>query len=462
MSKTNFSESCFLPYFRRALHGWLIIHLISSATEISAHSMSTKINHSSIDYSCRKSSSAMSGIETKGEVNVSKETCNSLSGCTAPWQYCDNGTCQCGDVPSNYILQCEVGKNLTVLSYYCATVDQSSCMTEVGMCLFWGEIDKSADQYIPLPNTLHDLHGFLCDEDLNRTGTLCGKCKDGHYPLVYSFDMNCVECPNGKSNWWKFLLAAFLPLTIFYFVVVLFKINVTSSHLQGFVYFCQGIAMPVLARVYVIYLAKRQNFQQAGRCIGSLFSIWNLDFLRFFKLEICLGTNTLQTLSLDLAVGIYPLLLMTLTYLLIKLYDSNFKPLVIIWKPFKGVLGIFKRNWEIKTSLIDAFATFFLLSNMKFLSASFDLLAPVSVYQLNSTGHLTHSWRLYYNASVPYFGETHLPYAILAITVLTLFVLLPTLLLIIYPFHWFQKLSKPVPLSLVHPTHLHGCIPRLL
>ncbi len=45
----------------------------------------------------------------------------------------------------------------------------------------------------------------------NRTGTLCGKCQDNHY-LDYSFDMNCVECPNAKYNWWKYILVAFLLL----------------------------------------------------------------------------------------------------------------------------------------------------------------------------------------------------------------------------------------------------------
>ena len=87
----------------------------------------------------------------------------------------------------------------------------------------------------------------------------------------------------------------------------------------------------------------------------------------------------------------------------------------------------------------------FLLSNMKFLSVSFNLLAPVKIFQLNSTGHLAHSWRLYYDATVPYFGETHLPYVLLAIAVLTFFVILPTLLLIVYPFHWFQKLINVFP-----------------
>ena len=125
------------------------------------------------------------------------------------------------------------------------------------------------------------------------------------------------------------------------------------------------------------------------------------------------------------------------------------------------MLVLFHANWEIKTSMIDAFATFFLLSYVKFLSVSFDLLAPVKVYQLNSTGHLDYSWRLYYDASLPYFGERHLPIATLAIVMTTLFSLLPFLVITLYPLHCFQKLLNSVPIC-VHVLHtfvdsFHGC-----
>ena len=72
-------------------------------------------------------------------------------------------------------------------------------------------------------------------------------CVAGVEPLAYSFDMKCVECPNGRSNWWRFVLAAFLPLTLFYFIVLLFRVNVTSSHLHGFIYCSQVYAIPALA-----------------------------------------------------------------------------------------------------------------------------------------------------------------------------------------------------------------------
>ena len=75
-----------------------------------------------------------------------------------------------------------------------------------------------------------------------------------------------------------------------------------------------------------------------------------------------------------------------------------------------------------------------------------DLLVPVTVYELNSTGHLSYSWRLYYNATIPYFGHQHLPYAILATGMLFLFVLFPVLLLTLYPFRWFQKLLNLFPI----------------
>ncbi len=53
-----------------------------------------------------------------------------------------------------------------------------------------------------------------------------------------------------------------------------------------------------------------------------------LNFFRSFDLGICLGTGTLATLALDLALGVYPLLLMILSYIMIRLYDRNFLPLM--------------------------------------------------------------------------------------------------------------------------------------
>ena len=85
------------------------------------------------------------------------------------------------------------------------------------------------------------------------------------------------------------------------------------------------------------------------------------------------------------------LLLVLVTYFLVVLHDRNFRPLVVIWKPFRGLFGLFQEKWDLRTSLIDAFATTFLLTNIKFQSVLFDLLTPVSVYHMNDTGNWTHA-----------------------------------------------------------------------
>jgi hypothetical protein len=322
----------------------------------------------------------------------------------------------------------------------------ASTTLEAGACLY--HYNTNEDAYSDLPRNRSWPNDFVCNKEvkLHRTGTLCGKCRDGYYPLAYSFSMECVPCPNGKSNWWKFVLAAFLPLTIFYLIILFFNINVVSSRFQGFLFYSQIISMPAMLRTIILIGKYRSKFYDISlQCLATLYGIWNLDFFRSMNLGICLGTDTLQTLALDYIVGTYPLLLIGVSYILIEVYDRNFRPLVIISKPFVVLFGLLRDNWDLRTSLIDAFASTFLLINIKFQSVSFDLLLPVRVYHLNVTGNWTYSTRLFYDATVPYFGARHLPYAIVALTVTTLFVLLPVLLLVLYPFRCFQKLLNLFP-----------------
>ena len=364
-------------------------------------------------------------------------TCRRYEFCS-PWHYCHEGECKLGELPPYGILR----DDDEVLDNICVTYDYDKKLMEIGYCLIHGQ--KEHRVYYRLPRHISELNEVMCGEHFNRTGTLCGKCADGTYPLVYSYEMTCVPCPNGKSNWWKFMLAAFLPLTVFYFVALFLKINITSSPLFGFVYVIQSFSHPELVRICFIVFQSRPSVLLGLRIFAALCGIWNLDFFRS-TYRICLGTDTLQTMALELAIGVYPLLLMILSYLLIILYDRNIQLLALILKPFRILFVCFRTKWDIKTSTIDVFATFFLLSNVKFLSISYDLLAPVIVYQLNSTGSLTHSWRLYYDPNLTYFGKEHLPYAILAIASLVFFVLFPILLLALYPFRWFQKLLNLFP-----------------
>ena len=116
----------------------------------------------------------------------------------------------------------------------------------------------------------------------------------------------------------------------------------------------------------------------------AFFSFWNLDFFRSFLPSIFLNVSTIQALALDYLVALYPFVLILLSYFIIELYDRKYIIIVIAWKPFKKIVSFYRTSWDIRTSIIDSFATFFLLSYVKILSVSSDLLIPTIIYQLGS------------------------------------------------------------------------------
>ena len=74
---------------------------------------------------------------------------------------------------------------------------------------------------------------------------------------------------------------------------------------------------------------------------------------------------------------------------------------------------------------------------MKFFSVSLDLLAPVHLIDID--GKTYSQFYLYYDGTIAYLGKEHLPYAILAFSVILVVNILPLLLLCLYPYRKFQK-----------------------
>ena len=105
----------------------------------------------------------------------------------------------------------------------------------------------------------------------------------------------------------------------------------------------------------------------------------------------------------------------------------------------------FRRQWNICNSLVDAFATFLLLSYVRILSVSVDLLLPVALYRQN--GQRLPQLYLFNQGDVAYFSSRHLPYACLALFFLLTFTLLPMALLFLYPCSCFQVCLNRTGLS---------------
>ena len=211
-----------------------------------------------------------------------------------------------------------------------------------------------------------------------------------------------------------------------------------------YVFAAQIVTTPALVKVVLYYLSLNNSpplFTIPVATVLSIYGIFNLDFLRVNVLpDVCINAIPLHILVLDYLIAIYPMLLMAVAYTIVELYGFSFRPLRYMWKPFHYFFARFRRHWGIENTIMDAFVTFFFLSTTKLLSVSCDLLISTKVY--TSDGKL-YSRNLFYDPSIKYFGKEHMPYALMALSILTLFIGFPTSLLLFYQCKAFRKcLSK--------------------
>ena len=105
-----------------------------------------------------------------------------------------------------------------------------------------------------------------------------------------------------------------------------------------------------------------------------------------------------------------------------------------------SIQSLLRRQWDIKSSIVDAFATFLLLSNViKLLFVSADILAPTRIWGRNSS---THALASYFDVRIQLSTEPKLVLKGIGILLLLLiFVFLPTtcILLLLYPRGFCQK-----------------------
>ena len=348
------------------------------------------------------------------------------------------GHCQAGPQLDGIIQQDASTLQTSILECNCMTVEDGAL--SVGACMY---ACAALVGYYPLPCNVSQLQNFTC-ADFNRHGRLCSQCKEGYALPVYSYDLECVKCEDYEYNWLKYLTAAFLPLTLFYILVTLFSISFTSPTLSAVVTVFQIGVNPLQLQVFVgLVKSKVVLSPKLLKVALSFASFWNLDFFRMYY-SFCLHprASAMDIMALEYAMAVFPVFLIGITFALVKLHDHRFKPLVLTWRLIGLILKPLRRQWNVRTSLVDVFASFIYLSSTRLLWTSMGLLVPIKVYTYleRSDGRmqLITKHYLFSVPSVEYFGKEHIPFVILAIVVLFMLFALPMILLFIYPFRLFQ------------------------
>ena len=380
------------------------------------------------------------------EKNTSHTACP-----TWTYQEVPETECQCG--PFNDVVQCSnITLEVMVKRCFCMTYSRACNKTLLGICGYNCYLGRHFKVYYSVPKDRSKLNKVVCGR-YNRQGQMCSQCTDKHGVSVYSYDHYCAECTQYTYNWAKYLLIAYLPVTLLYMATLCFRINITKSSLYSYMLVSQLMTTTNCANLLDIrmrLLTKHElhkSYEWPIRIFFSLYAIWNLDFGRFFYHPFCLhpSLSSHQAIALDYLIAVYPLLLILLTYLLVRLHDK-YRLAVLICRPFYCCTRRFQKEWNIKASLIDVFATFILLSNVKLLNVSFDLISvPIALSDMN--GSVLPEFFTYTNGSMVYLGREHLPYFVLGVAVILVFNVLPILLLCLYPCRCFQRCLNYCSLS---------------
>ena len=339
---------------------------------------------------------------------------------------------------------------------FCLTTDNNNTSSEsslyFGHCLYSCFLTDIASEYNKISilenNTLINGSCSL----FNREGILCGQCIKDHAPPVYSFSLKCVPCSN-VSLWTTipyYILVAYGPLTIFLGVIVVFTVSVNTALLRGFILACQLISCNILMRITAAGEELNGDwcpFNVLTKIFGSVYGIWNLNFFRIVYKPFCLhpSLTTLQVMLLDYLIAAYPLVVILLMYGMVDLYSRNYRPLVFVGRMFHFCFIRFRHHLSIRTSLVDAFGTFFSLSFIKFLSTSADILAITKVWNTNDNITLYHA---YFDGNKVFFKGNYIPYVLVAVTMTIMCNFVPIVLILIHAFPRGNVIIRHFPVFL--------------
>ena len=324
-------------------------------------------------------------IQTLGLITINISTIvNVTTECAEGYTFFDNGNC-------NYYIPCD-----TIDLKYFLPLNYINYDAE---CFYECCYDDSTYQY---------LANCTSNAGVPINILTCVNCED-HYPLGILV----------------FILIEILPITLMVILIIILNIQLTNGSINGVVFYSQIIAIihSLYTNPYIIHLS-----------IISC-SIFNLDFTPLlYNYPLCIAPHMspLGAISFWYMIGFYPLLLLLLIYVWIILYDKGFKCVVFITKPFHRCMARFWSMTGIEPSLTNSIASIYILSFTQLTATSFKILS----FDFGINNGVS----FFYDLNQSYFHGAHGFACFIAILVLLIAILLPTLYIQFYPFKWFHKL----------------------
>ena len=270
------------------------------------------------------------------------------------------------------------------------------------------------DTIYPLPNrsSREELNLMICGS--RRTGKLCGRCSENYSTHFHSNHYNCSLTENCNLGVLFYILSELVPVTALFLIIILFKIQLTSGAINGFILFVQVIdTMLTDANGYI---ETKREIIIFKKIYIFIYRMLNLEFFTLDEISFCIwkGATTMDVLAVKYLTIVYALLLVAVTITVMKLCTINYK---CIKRLPTG-------------SVVHGLSAFFVICYAQCTKVTLLVLTPSRIYKI---GYQQIEMVVYYQGDLPYMKGHHLKYAIPALLFLIVFVLVPLILLIVYP-----------------------------
>lgn len=280
------------------------------------------------------------------------------------------------------------------------------------------------DLRLPASANRNELNSIICN---NRTGVLCGQCASNLSVYYHNLHYTCKSDRYCEVGWLFYILSELVPVTIIFLIIIIFNVAFTSGSINGFIFFAQVVVMFHVSADDFIPLPT--GVKIFNRILHFFYLIFNLNIFTLDEISFCLFRNAtaLDVIAFSYITLVYAFFLVITVILLVNKLNARCC--------CRTLRKCARPRWHhtLQGSIIHGLTAFLVLCYAKCAQTSILLVRYAEIH--GRGGEMVKSVVLY-NGEITWFSVAHLPYAIPAIIMLLVLVILPPVTLLIYPLHY--------------------------
>ena len=187
----------------------------------------------------------------------------------------------------------------TLRAEHCATCNNDTKLVSMLDCPYFqpNGYNFTTPGRVLLPTYLSQLNDYMCGP-LNRKGPVCSECADGFGPSATLFGYRCVNCTDAWYGVPLFLFLEFVPITVFYVIILAFQISVTSAPMPCLI-ICAQLIIIDLFSINILHgqnnliITNHWDLRLDMKIVLALYHVLNLDLGQNLLPPYCVSNSSI-------------------------------------------------------------------------------------------------------------------------------------------------------------------------